>query len=53
MKENNLLEQMSEIISEIQTINIWIDNPGQIGLQETDTRDSNPNFGSSLTPTNH
>ena len=26
MKENNLLEQMAEIISEIQTINIWIDD---------------------------
>jgi hypothetical protein len=26
MKENNLLEQMAKIISEIQTINIWIDD---------------------------
>ncbi len=26
MKENNLLEQMARIISEIQTINIWIDD---------------------------
>ena len=26
MKENNLLGQMAEIISEIQTINIWIDD---------------------------
>ncbi len=26
MKENNLLHQMAEIISEIQTINIWIDD---------------------------
>jgi hypothetical protein len=26
MKEKNLLEQMAEIISEIQTINIWIDD---------------------------
>jgi hypothetical protein len=26
MKENNLLEQMAEIISEIQTINLWIDD---------------------------
>jgi hypothetical protein len=26
MKENNLLEQMGRIISEIQTINIWIDD---------------------------
>jgi|GEM_PF-861770 hypothetical protein len=26
MKENNLLEQMARIISEIQTINTWIDD---------------------------
>lgn len=26
MKENNPLEQMARIISEIQTINIWIDD---------------------------
>ena len=26
MKENNLLERMAKIISEIQTINIWIDD---------------------------
>jgi hypothetical protein len=26
MKENNLLHQMAAIISEIQTINIWIDD---------------------------
>ena len=26
MKENNLLEQMAEIISEIQAINLWIDD---------------------------
>jgi len=26
MKENNLLEQMAQIISEIQFINIWIDD---------------------------
>ena len=26
MKENNLLHQMAEIISEIQTINLWIDD---------------------------
>ena len=26
MKDNNLLEQMAKIISEIQAINIWIDD---------------------------
>jgi hypothetical protein len=26
MKESNLLEEMAKIISEIQTINIWIDD---------------------------
>jgi hypothetical protein len=26
MKEKNLLEQMAKIVSEIQTINIWIDD---------------------------
>jgi hypothetical protein len=26
MKENNFLEQMAKIVSEIQTINIWIDD---------------------------
>ena len=26
MKENNLLEEMAKIISEIQAINIWIDD---------------------------
>ena len=26
MKENNLLEQMTKIISEMQAINIWIDD---------------------------
>jgi len=26
MKEKNLLEEMAKIISEIQTINIWIDD---------------------------
>jgi hypothetical protein len=26
MKENNLLHQMAKIISEIQTLNIWIDD---------------------------
>ena len=26
MKQNNLLEQMAKIISEIQAINIWIDD---------------------------
>jgi hypothetical protein len=26
MKESNLLEEMAKIVSEIQTINIWIDD---------------------------